>query len=67
MKLKWIGPVQYSQWGKFSPGDVLDVETLGIAPEVCEKWITQGYAELIREPVIESVKITKRKKEANNG
>ena len=47
MKIKWIGARQHSEWGMFSPDDVIDAGQLGISSEVVEAWVRDGFAELI--------------------
>lgn len=49
MKIKWKKQSQYTGYGFFRVGDVIDAAALGIPAAIIEAWIAGDWAELISE------------------
>ena len=71
--IKWIGPPQFTDFGRVDTGDIVHFESyphLFNLDLVAERWVQQGYAEPYEEPAAEPVKevFKKRKiKEVSHG
>jgi len=71
--IKWLGPPQFTDFGRVCPGDIVHFNAypqLADLSIVAEKWVSQGMAEWYEQEVV-AVPLMKEfkkrnKKEVNN-
>jgi len=47
MKIKWIGPKHYPDFGACLPGQIVTEEQVSL--DVMTKWVSQGFAEWCKD------------------